>query len=136
MARTLYSEEEENGTGGINLTPLIDMVFILLIFFMVTASFVKESGIDINRPAAQSAEQKERANIIIAIKKNGEVWIDRRQVTLNALRAHVERLHAENPEGTVIISADKEAPTEFLVRALDEARLAGVAHVAIATLTP
>lgn len=136
MARTLHSEQEENGAGGINLTPLIDMVFILLIFFMVTASFVKESGIEVNRPTAQSAEQQERGNIIITINKSGEVWIDRRQVTLNALRAHVERLHAENPEGTVVISADKEAPTEFLVRALDEARLAGVAHVSIAALTP
>jgi len=128
----LHSEDEESGTTEINLTPLIDMVFILLIFFVVTSSFVKESGIEVNRPSAKSAERQERGNIIISITKKGEIWIDRRRINLSALRANVERLHAENPEGSVIIAADRDARTGILVEALDQARLAGVANVSIA----
>lgn len=129
---TIHSEDEETGGSEINLTPLIDMVFILLIFFVVTSSFVKESGIEVNRPTAQSAERQERGNIIISVSKNGDIWIDRRKVDINALRANVERLHADNPEGSVIIAADRDARTESLVQALDQARLAGVANVSIA----
>jgi len=128
----VHSEDDETGSLEINLTPLIDMVFILLIFFVVTSSFVKESGIEVSRPSAQTAEAQELGNIIISVNKNGEFWIDRRKVDVNALRAHVERLHAENPEGSVIIAADREARTENLVQALDQARLAGVANVSIA----
>ncbi len=128
----LHSEDEESGTTEINLTPLIDMVFILLIFFVVTSSFVKESGIEVNRPSAKSAERQERGNIIISITKQGEIWIDRRRINISALRANVERLHAENPEGSVIIASDRDARTGILVEALDQARLAGVANVSIA----
>lgn len=128
----VHSEDDEAGNLEINLTPLIDMVFILLIFFVVTSSFVKESGIEVSRPSAQTAEAQEHGNIIISVSKNGEIWIDRRKVDANALRAHVERLHAENPEGSVIIAADRDARTENLVQALDQARLAGVANVSIA----
>lgn len=128
----IHSEEEDAGVTEINLTPLIDMVFILLIFFVVTSSFVKESGIEVNRPTAQSAERQERGNIIISVTKNGEIWVDRRKVDVDALRANVERLHAENPEGAVIIASDRDARTGVLVQALDQARLAGVANVSIA----
>lgn len=128
----LHSEDEESGTTEINLTPLIDMVFILLIFFVVTSSFTKESGIEVNRPSAKSAERQERGNIIISITQKGEIWIDRRRINLTALRANVERLHAENPEGSVIIASDRDARTGILVEALDQARLAGVANVSIA----
>ncbi|MGR9116609.1 MAG: ExbD/TolR family protein [Gammaproteobacteria bacterium] len=131
----IHSEDEETGANEINLTPLIDMVFILLIFFVVTSSFVKESGIEVNRPTAQSAERQERGNIIISVTKNGEIWIDRRKVDVNALRANVDRLHAENPEGSVIIASDRDARTEVLVQALDQARLAGVANVSIAAFS-
>lgn len=131
----IHSEDEETGGSEINLTPLIDMVFILLIFFVVTSSFVKESGIEVNRPTAQSAERQERGNIIISVSKNGDIWIDRRKVDVNALRANVERLHAENPEGSVIIASDRDARTEVLVQALDQARLAGVANVSIAAFS-
>ena len=89
------SEEEEN---EINITPMLDVVFIMLIFFIVTASFVKEAGIDVNRPDADTAVRQERANILIAISETNEIWIDRRQVDPRALRANIERLHAENPE--------------------------------------
>ncbi len=131
----IHSEEDDLTATELNLTPLIDMVFILLIFFIVTSSFVKESGIEVNRPTAQSAERQERGNIIISVTKTGDIWIDRRKVDINALRANVERLHAENPEGSVIIAADKESQTGVLVQALDQARLAGVANVSIAAFS-
>jgi biopolymer transport protein ExbD len=114
------------------MTPLIDMVFILLIFFIVTTSFVKETGVDVSRPSAKTAVKKELANILISITSNGEVWMDKRQIDRRAVRANVERMHAENPEGAVIILADKEAKTGLLIEVMDQARLAGIANVSIA----
>jgi biopolymer transport protein ExbD len=122
------AEEEQE----INITPMLDVVFIMLIFFIVTASFVKEAGIDVNRPPAQTSQPKEKANILIAIDASGVVWIDRRQVDPRAVRANVERLHAENPQGTVVIQADEEAKTGILVQVMDSVRMAGVFDVAIA----
>ena len=116
----------------VNLTPMLDVVFILLIFFIVTASFVKESGIDINRPAAATAVRKERGNILVAITPTGQIWIDRRQVDVRAVRANIERLHAENPQGAVVIQADRDSKTGLLVEVMDAAKLAGVENVSIA----
>ncbi|MCA9538009.1 MAG: biopolymer transporter ExbD [Myxococcales bacterium] len=116
----------------INVTPMLDVVFIMLIFFIVTASFVKETGIDVNRPSASTAEVKERGNILIAITSEGEIWIDRRPVDVHALRANIERLHAENPQGSVVIQADKESTNGLLVQVMDAARLAGVPNVSLA----
>ncbi len=130
--RTRHSRRQSGAIAEVNMTPLIDMVFILLIFFIVTTSFVKETGVDVSRPSAKTAVKKEKANILIAIKPNGEVWIDKRQVDRRAVRANVERMHAENPEGSVIILADKEAKTGLLIEVMDQARLAGVASVSIA----
>jgi biopolymer transport protein ExbD len=128
-----YSHTDpESSAANVNLTPLIDMVFILLIFFLVTASFTKESGIDVNRPTAQTAVRQERGNLIIAIDKDGEIWIDNQHVDIRTIRAHIEQLHAQNPEGTVIILADKETRTGATVDVLDQVRLAGVTNVAIA----
>jgi biopolymer transport protein ExbD len=123
-----FSEEETE----INLTPMLDVVFIMLIFFIVTASFVKEAGIDVNRPNAATAERKERGNILIAITDSGQIWIDKRQVDVRALRANIERLHAENPQGAVVIQADRDSKNGLLVQVMDAARLAGVANVSIA----
>ncbi len=117
---------------SINLTPLIDMVFILLIFFLVTASFTKESGIDVDRPTAQTANREEHGSMIIGISKDGDIWIDNQKIDLRAVRAHVEHLHAQNPEGTVIILADQNARTGTTVEVLDQVRLAGVSNVSIA----
>lgn len=119
----------------LNLTPLIDMVFILLIFFSVTSSFVKESGIEVERPSAGSAEPQTLANILIGIAPNGEIWIDNAPVDIRSLRARIESLHAENPEGAVVILADKRAEAGVVVQVLDNARLAGVANVSIAATT-
>ena len=95
-------------------------------------SVVKEAGIDVNKPDAATAVAKEKANILIAIDANGEIWIDRRIVDPRAVRANIERLHAENPQGTVVIQADDDARTGILVQVMDAARLAGVYDVAIA----
>ena len=116
----------------INITPMLDVVFIMLIFFIVTASFVKEAGIDVNKPEAQTSQPQEKANILIAIDPNGDIWIDRRKVDPRAVRANIERLHAENPQGTVVIQADEDSRTKVLVQVMDAARMAGVYDVAIA----
>jgi len=122
----------EAGPAAMNITPLIDMVFILLIFFAVNASFVKESGVEIERPSARSAVTQEKANIMISVTKSGEVWLDQQQVDPRSVRGHVERLRAENPEGAVVILADDESQTGLVIEVLDQARLAGVEDVAVA----
>ncbi len=126
----------DNESAEIDLTSMMDVVFIMLIFFIVTTSFVKEAGIEINRPTAASAERQERGNIMIAVAENGAIWIDQRQVDLRAVRANVERLRAENPEGAVVIQADQGSRTGILVEVMDQVRLAGVTNVAIAASRP
>jgi biopolymer transport protein ExbD len=116
----------------VNLTPMLDVVFIMLIFFIVTASFVKEAGIDVTRPQASTATRKERGNILIAITANDQIWMDRRQVDPRALRANIERLHAENPQGSVVIQADVESKNGLLVQVMDAARSSGVKSVSLA----
>mgnify|MGYP001217060343 CR=1 FL=1 len=130
--RNRHSRRQSGAVAEINMTPLIDMVFILLIFFIVTTSFAKETGVDVNRPSAKTAVKKELANIMIAITASGEIKMERRTIDRRAVRAHVERMHAENTEGSVIILADKEAKTGLLIEVMDQARLAGVANVSIA----
>ena len=123
---------EEEDEAEVNLTPMLDVVFIMLIFFIVTASFVKEAGIDVNRPKAATAERKEKGNILVAISADNEIWIDRRQVDPRALRANIERMHAENPLGSVVIQADEDSKHKLLVLVMDAARSAGVTDVSIA----
>ncbi len=124
-----YEEEESE----INITPMLDVVFIMLIFFIVTATFVKESGIDVNRPQAQTAVVKEKANILIAIDAHNKVWINRREVDIRSVRPNIERLHAENPKGTVVIQADRDSTNALLVQVMDASRQAGVYEIALAT---
>ena len=128
MSRTTADEED----SAIDITPMLDVVFIMLIFFIVTATFVKESGIDVNRPDAATTVKLEKANILIAIGANNEIWIDRRRVDIRAVRPNIERLHAENPQGSVVIQADKDSKTETLIKVMDAARSAGVFNIAIA----
>lgn len=129
--RSNRSSTESN--ADIDMTPMLDIVFIMLIFFIVTTSFVKESGIDVNRPSAQTATRKEQGNIIVSIKANGDVWIDKRQIDIRAVRANVSRLHAEQPLGAVVIAADKEAKVNILTQVMDQIRLAGIMNASIAT---
>ena len=127
--RRIFKKKEED--SGIDLTPMLDVVFIMLIFFIVTTSFVKESGIDVNRPSAKTAKKKQQASILVAISQSGEIWIQRRRVDIRAVRANIERLHAETPEGTVVIQADKRSETGLLVDVMDQVRLAGVESIAV-----
>jgi biopolymer transport protein ExbD len=131
--RRRFSHSAEEEESEINITPLIDIVFIMLIFFIVTATFVKETGIDVNRPDAQTATSQNKANILIAITEKNEIWIDRRRIDIRAVRPNIERLHAENPQGSVVIQADKKSNTETLISVMDASRQAGVFNVAIAS---
>ena len=129
MRRKNRRAQEES---GLDLTPMMDIVFIMLIFFIVTTSFVKETGIDVNRPNADTAQRDEKGNILVAISQNNEIWIDKRRVDLKAVRANIERLKIEYPEGSVIIQADKESRSGLLVETMDQIRLAGVTNISIA----
>ena len=126
----VLDEEKEN---EINLTPMLDVVFIMLIFFIVTASFIKESGIDVNKPEATTQDPVSDASILIAIDENSDIWIERRQIDPRALRANIERLHAENPQGSVVIQADKRSFNNTLVQVMDASRQAGVYKISLAT---
>ncbi len=126
------AEEDDN---EINLTPMLDVVFIMLIFFIVTASFIKEAGIDVRRPDAPTADRQDDASILIAISENDEVWIDRKEQDSRDLRSTIERLFLENPKGSVVIQADEESTNETLVMVLEAAKQAGVSSIAIATET-
>lgn len=129
MRRRVDLDEEE---AGIDITPMLDIVFIMLIFFIVTTSFVKETGIEVNRPDAQTAVRNERGNILIAITESGDIWMDKRKIDVRAVRANVERMRAERPEGDVIVQADKFSRAGVMVTVMDQVRLAGVENVSIA----
>ncbi len=118
----------------VNMTPMIDMVFILLIFFLVTTSFVKETGVDVNRPSADTAVRQERGSILIAITVKGDIWMENRPIDVRTVRANVERAHAENPEAAVVITADKGSTTGLLIQVMDQVRLAGVSNISIAAI--
>lgn len=120
---------------GIDLAPMLDFVLNLLIFFIIVTSFVKEAGIVVNRPEARTAEHKDTGNILIAIRPNGDIWMDKRKVDLREVRATVERLHVERPEDTVVIIADKLAPTGMLTQVMDSVRQGGVETVSIAAMS-
>ena len=130
--KQFYQQQQQEEESEINITPMLDVVFIMLIFFIVTATFIKEAGIDVNRPDAPTAVKQEKANILIAIGPNNDIWIDRRQVDIRSVRPNIERLHAENPQGSVVIQADKESKTDTLIQVMDASRQAGVYNVSIA----
>ncbi len=127
-----FGQTEEEG-NEINLTPMLDVVFIMLIFFIVTASFVKETGLDVNRPDAPVTETKpEDANILVRISGNDEILIENRVIDRRAVRANIQRLHAENPQGAVVIQTDKASTNKMLVWVMDSARSAGVYNISLA----
>jgi biopolymer transport protein ExbD len=128
MRRRRAAEPEE---ADVNLTPMLDVVFIMLIFFIVTASFVKESGVEIQRPSASTAEKKTAA-ILIAITAEDEIWLQKRPIDVRSVRANVERLLAENPQSGVVIQADRNSKNGVLVQVIDQARLAGAVGVSLA----
>lgn len=129
-----FSQHKHKEETEINLTPMLDVVFIMLIFFIVTTSFVKETGVDVNRPSAKSSQQKAKANILIAIKNNNEIWIDKRMVDVRSVRANIERLKASNSHNSVVIQSDSESKTGILVKVMDQIRLAGIFNISLSTL--
>ncbi|NVJ54543.1 MAG: biopolymer transporter ExbD [Campylobacteraceae bacterium] len=129
-----FSQKSNKEETEINLTPMLDVVFIMLIFFIVTTSFVKEAGIEVNRPSAKTSQQKAEANILIAIKNNDEIWIDKRMVDIRAIRSNIERLKASNTQSSVVVQSDKDARTGVLVKVMDQVRLAGITNISISTL--
>ena len=129
MARRHAAQQEET---EINITPMLDIVFIMLIFFIVTTSFIKETGIDPNRPEADTAYKQERGNILIAINSAGEIWMNKRQVELGQVRQMVEQAKNESPESSVVIIADEKSATGVLIDLMDQIRLGGVANIAVA----
>ena len=118
----------------INLTPMLDVVFIMLIFFIVTASFIKEAGIDVNRADAPTAEKQEDAAILVAISPSNEIWIDRNVVEVGAVRSRIEKLYLENPKGSMVIQADNESTNEMLKIVMKAAQDVGVQNVSISAL--
>ena len=129
-----HAQKDED--AEINMTPMLDIVFIMLIFFIVTAAFVKEAGIQITKPEAAMAIQKPRTSIIVGISDSDEIWINHKKVDLKSVRPVLERLIAENPRGTVIIAADKEAKAGLALEVLEAARAAKAIDVAISTRKP
>src|SRR5260221_11566715 len=127
-----HSHQEDTSSTGIDLAPMLDFVLNLLIFFIITAVFIKEIGITVSRPNAANAEKKAAGTILIAIREDGGIWIDKRLVDVRAVRANVERMHAEKPEDPVVVIAGKGAETGILVQVIDQARQGGVDEVSIA----
>jgi biopolymer transport protein ExbD len=127
------SHSAESEETGIDLAPMLDFVLNLLIFFIITTSFVKEAGISVNKAEAFTAESKDNGNILIAIRPNGDIWMDKRQVDITEIRSAIERLHVERPDDTVVLIADRESETGVLTKVMDQVKLGGIADVSIAT---
>ena len=132
MINVRQSLHRRSETEGVNMAPLIDLVFLLLIFFMVTTSFVKETGIDVQRPTASTATLKEKGNILVGISADGRIFLEKKQIDVRSVRAHIERCLADNPEGAVVIVADKTSHTGVVIRVMDQCKLAGAVNVSIA----
>jgi len=124
---TTHEAEDE-----INLTPMLDVVFIMLIFFIVVASFVKEAGIDLNRPDVSERPTPESASILIAIAENNDIWMGKRLIDPRAVRANIERMHAEDPTATIVIQADERSSNKTLVQVMNASREAGVYNFSLA----
>jgi biopolymer transport protein ExbD len=131
VRRHAHTEEAE-----INITPMLDIVFIMLIFFIVTASFTRETGVRIDRPEAGQAVSLSSGIILIGIRPNDEIWMEKRQIELREVRQMVERARAENPEGSVVIVADRGSRIGRVTRVMDQVKLAGVDGVSISAEKP
>ena len=130
------ARDEDGGDEEINMMPLIDMIFILLIFFLVTASFVRESGVEVNRPEAVTAEKKEAVGMVVGLTRDGDIFIDGREVDLRRVRGLVEIFLVENADGGVIIDADSDVSAGRMVAVLDQCRLAGARNIAVSATKP
>lgn len=136
MLNMCTQRRRNRSVAELNMAPLIDMVFILLIFFLVTTSFVKETGIDVSRPTAATAVSQSKATILIGIDAANRIYIDHREVDVRAVRANVERALSENPEGAVVVVADKSSSTGTAIQVMDGCRMAGARNVSLAAKLP
>jgi len=130
MQHTRHTPESED--HGIDLAPMLDFTINLLIFFIITTSFIKEAGITVFKPEAITAENRDSGNLLIAVRENGEIYMDRHPVEVRELRALIERLHIERPDDTVVIQADKASRAGVVAKVMDEVRLGGIKEIAIA----
>ena len=129
-----YARRDEDDGAQINLTPMLDVVFIMLIFFIVTATFVKEVGLDVNQPEDDKPKtvDPDKRSIVVRITSRDRILIAQRDVDWRAVRANIERMHAENPEAPVIIQPHPDSRTEVMVHVMDSAQQAGVENVSLA----
>ncbi len=133
MRRLSNRISRSDDAAELNLTPMLDVVFIMLIFFIVTATFIRQAGAEVIRPEADTAEEKRTVSLLVAVTTEGEIWIDNKRVDVNSLQPVIERLHAENPRGSMIVQADRGSRVEVLMQVLDAARAAGMNDVAVST---
>lgn len=131
MSKQRYTSAD-NEDHGIDLAPMLDFVLNLLIFFIITTSFIKEAGITVVRPEASTAENREDGNILVALRPNGEVWMDRRRVDMREVSGIVERLHIERPDDSVVIIADRTSQAGLLAQVMDEVRKGGITDISVA----
>lgn len=136
MLNVLARRKDKKSAVELNIAPLIDMVFILLIFFLVTTSFVKETGIDVTRPTASTATMQSKATILIAVDSQNRVFMDHREIDIRAVRANTERALAENPDGAVVVVADQQSDTGVAIQVMDGCRLAGASNISLAAALP
>jgi biopolymer transport protein ExbD len=120
----------------INITPMLDIVFIMLIFFIVTTSFTKDTGAVIAKPIAEQAISLRNGIILVGVKANDEIWMSKRLIELREVRSMVEQARAENPKGSVIIVADKDSRIGTITQVMDQVKLAGVKGIAISAEHP
>ena len=128
MRKPTQQEEEKVA----DLTPMLDVVFIMLIFFIVTATFIKETGVEVNRPDTKTADLKKTVSLLVGVGSDSSIWIDKKKVDVRSVRPIMERLHAENPKGGLVIQADSESKTEKVLAIMEAAREIGITQVAIA----
>lgn len=133
MARRRLSSAGGNADDDVNVTPLLDIVFIMLIFFIVTSTFVKEPGVDVNRPDASTARERKFAAILVAVTEDNKIFINKDEVQLEEVRVNVEGLKRENPKGTAVVQIDAKADTRYLVEVVDQIKAAGVQDIAVST---
>lgn len=136
MLNITANRRNKQSTLELNMAPLIDMVFILLIFFLVTTSFVKETGIEVTRPTASTATIKSTASILIAVDHQNRIFMDHREIDIRAVRANTERALAENPDGAIVVVADAQSSTGIAIKVMDGCRMAGAVNVSLAASLP
>jgi biopolymer transport protein ExbD len=132
MGRLSLGRKRDDESPEINMSPMVDMTFLLLIFFLVTTTFVKESGVEVNRPVASTATSKEDTNIVIGVTKDGMIYIENQIIDIRSVRSRMERFKSEMPDGNVVITADKDSLFGVAIEVLDQVRMAGIKNVVVA----